>query len=643
MKEKKIFAFIAIIAFLFNNFNIAFAQEQPSPPVSGQDSPGKISLDIKGMDIVDVLKIISQRSGFNIVAGVNVRGRVTIFLKDVDIWDAFEIILASNDLAYEKKGDIITVMTARDYETLYGKKFYDKTKLEIIKLIYAKAVDISRTLNQIKSNIGKIVVDESSNTLIIMDVPENLLQMKNAIANIDLPTQTKVYTLSFAEAEKIKSEISELLTKGVGTMRIDGRTNTVIVTDLTDNIKKIDNLIEAFDAKTKEVLIESRIVEITLNDDYYFGIDWDGLFSGIHGALSMNFDGISGDIITPGTTTGGAFKVGSLTSDAYSAVLEALRHMGKTKTLSTPRILALNNQEAKILVGTKEAYVTSTVTQGESTTQTAEQVTFVDVGVKLYVTPTINKDGFITMKIRPEVSTVGSTLTTSQGNVIPIVDTSEAETSVMIKDGVTIVIGGLMKDKVEKHQRKFPLLGDIPLLGGLFRKTSKETLKKELVIFLTPHLITGESIMDSFPSVKYPDLPFENFMPEKSYINIKRKQKETTAKETKVTEEEGIVGNEQTVTVQNYFNSVRDRIFKELSEQQWPESEAKEKEKIHLCFVLSDEGFLKGEPQIFGTTDRDFKNILIRGVIDSEPFGAFPDKLKKKEQAFDILITYEDP
>ncbi|MFC1646068.1 type II secretion system protein GspD, partial [Candidatus Omnitrophota bacterium] len=146
----------------------------------------------------------------------------------------------------------------------------------------------------------------------------------------------------------------------------------------------------------------------------------------------------------------------------------------------------------------KEVYVSNTVVQGESTATTAEDVQFVDVGVKLYVTPTINKDGFIQMKIRPEVSSAPTSYTTSQGNEIPIVETSEAETSVIAKDGVTIVMGGLMKNEKTKNVYKIPLFGEIPFLGAFFRRTEESLTKTELVIFLTPHIISGsEGVFDS--------------------------------------------------------------------------------------------------------------------------------------------------
>ena len=172
---------------------------------------------------------------------------------------------------------------------------------------------------------------------------------------------------------------------------------------------------------------------------------------------------------------------------------DALETVGETNILSAPRIMVVNNKEAKILVGSTEPYVTTTTTTPSAgPTTTAESVNFIDVGVKLYVTPTIHEDDFITMKIKPEVSSVTSNLTTSNNNTIPIVETSEAETTVNVKDGVTVIIGGLIKEETINTTKQIPFLGKIPVLGMIFRSTNNSTSKTEIVIFLTPRIVTGD-------------------------------------------------------------------------------------------------------------------------------------------------------
>ena len=144
-----------------------------SPLRTGQ----RISLDLKGVDILDVLKLLSQKSGLNFIAGRNVSGRVTIFVNDVDVWEAFELIIGANDLAYERRGDIVTVMMARDYELIYGEKFQERKQSLVVSLKYAKVAQVATVLNQIKSSVGRVVADEATNTLIVSDVPTQLEEM----------------------------------------------------------------------------------------------------------------------------------------------------------------------------------------------------------------------------------------------------------------------------------------------------------------------------------------------------------------------------------------------------------------------------------------------------------------------------------
>jgi type II secretory pathway component GspD/PulD (secretin) len=228
------------------------------------------------------------------------------------------------------------------------------------------------------------------------------------------------------------------------------------------------------------------------------GVDWDYWLEK-HFRVSAPFAGVSGETkLSIGTIDASVSGKGD-----YKAVIDALRTLGDTKILSSPRILAVNGQEARILVGSKEAYLTSATTQVGDSASTTETVNFVDVGIKLYVTPEISREGSITMKIRPEVSSsqyVNFGTSASPKN-IPIVTTSEAETTVVINDGTTIIIGGLRKDEKTETVRKIPLLGDIPLVGALARSKSSEVKATDLIILLTPHLVSGTEAVTDFSEV----------------------------------------------------------------------------------------------------------------------------------------------
>lgn len=607
----RIFKFlIAIFIFEFCILNSpSYTQETQKAPLT-QD---KISLDIKGMDIVDVLKMLSSRSGMNIIVGKNVTGKVSLFLKEVDIQDAFEIILLANDLAYEKSGDIINVMTQRDYELIYGGRYEDKKEVKIIPLKYAKAADLSRALLQIKTNIGKIIIDEGSNTLVLVDVAEKIKELEEFIKRADLPVQTEVFSLNYAQADKLSAKIQEMLTKGIGSIKIDERTNKVIVTDYPEKIREVSKIIAAFDEKTSQVLIDAQIIEIKPSDTFEMGVDWDYWIKN-HFKLSSS--------LPIGTT--GRLLVGTSAAPTsrgqYKAILDLLRTIGDTKILSSPRIMALNNQEAKILVGTKDAYITSATSQSGETAITSQSVNFVDVGIKLFVTPTINRDGFITMKIKPEVSSATRTSITSEGTVtqIPIVTTSEAETTVMIKDGLTIIIGGLQKEEKTREVKKVPILGDIPLLGIPFRSVSDELNKTELVILLTPHIISGENSFTDFSEIK----PKEGAVArmEKGEIILEKTVNSLTED-----------------SLYKYYNLITNKVMA-LALLDKP---ANEKGEIKLAFILAKNGYLIDAPYVSETNNENLTPFAVRAIKNASPFPPFPESLKKDKETFMVNLSYE--
>ena len=657
MRDKILLVIIVLSLFLFG---LIYAQGETQAPISKSTSPNKISLDIKGMDIVDVMKMLAQRAGLNIVIGKNVTGRVTLFLKDVDVADAFEITLLSNDLAYEKKGDIINVMTQRDYELLYGERYLDKKQAKNVQLKYAKAVDLSRALNQIKTNIGRIVVDEGSNTLVLIDTPDKLKEMEDFIKNTDLPIQTRVFSLSYAQADKLQAKLQEALTKGVGSIRIDERTNKIVVTDYPARLDEIAKIVSAFDEKTPQVLIDAQIIEIKPKDEFKMGVDWDyWLKKNMRLSASLPTSGAVNKL-SIGTAAAGALVA---KEGIYKGIVDLLRTIGETQILSSPRIAALNNQEAKILIGTKEVYVSQTTSQsGTGTEVTADQVNFVDVGIKLYVTPTINKDGFITMKIKPEVSSVKTTYKygTPQKE-IPVVETSEAETTVMIKDGVTIIIGGLKRDKRKKDVSKIPVIGDIPLVGFLFRNTSDSLEKSELVILLTPHILSGSDSYTDFSEIKPKDgavakmdkgnivtekvgETFEKESPREEFVKKESVKKEPIKKESVKREpikKESVKESEKKESLTEsgfeYYKLVTDKV-RSLALFNYPKGA---KGEVGLVFTLAKDGSLVDEPYVSEADNSVLIPFALKAIKSASPFLPFPASLKKEKETFKISLSYE--
>ena len=464
---------------------------QPQAQFSGisSTSPNKISLDIKGMDIVDVLKMLASKTNMNLAIDKNVTGRVTVFLKDVHPQEALEMILVSNGLVPDKQGEITRIMTEQVYEQLYGYQYSDTREKLRIKLKYARPQDVAVVLNQFKSHIGRIVADEASGAVILFDTKKNNEEMSKMIEEMDMPLETGFFEVNYAKGEKIVEMLQDMITKGVGSVKWDSRSSQLMVTDYPLKLQKIREAILAFDERTKEISLEAKIVQVALNDQTSLGVDWEYVLNKKMDVKSMFVDSLI-------TTTGNKWTIGKSNPqhhNDYSAIIVALQSVGKTKVLSSPTLTVVNNEEASILVGSKQVYVTTTAVQGQTSTQTAEAVNFVDVGVKLHVTPAITHDGFISLKIKPEVSSATQSYTTSTGNKIPIVETSEAATTVLIENGQTIMIGGLMKDEKISNQNGIPWISKVPLIGFFFRNTADSRNKTELAIFLTCKILDLKS------------------------------------------------------------------------------------------------------------------------------------------------------
>lgn len=398
---------------------------------TGPEAPTRLSLDINGMELVDALKMFGDKVGENLVIDKNVSGRVTVFLKDVASDKALDMILASNGCVSVREEGITRVMTAENYEKSFGVRPDDPV------------------------HSGRVTL------------------------------RTKVFSLNYAAAQNVAAALRDTLSPNVGSLQIDTRLNKLIITDTSEGIDKAGQMICAMDDRTREVVIDAKIVQVHLGDETSLGINWEYVLN-----KKVDVREMFGSMVTH---TGQVWTIGRLDPQDpgdYKAVIDALQTQGRIKILSSPRLTVVHNEAAKILVGSKQVYVTTSAVQSSTTTQTAEAVNFVDVGVKLFVTPMVSNDGFISLKVRPEVSSVVQTYKTAAGNAIPVVETSEAETTVLLRDGQTIVIAGLMKEEKTKVIHKVPWLGSMPLCGFLFRNTSDKALKTELVVFLTCRIVT---------------------------------------------------------------------------------------------------------------------------------------------------------
>lgn len=284
---------------------------------------------------------------------------------------------------------------------------------------------------------------------------------------------------------------------GEATFEIDPDTGKLIVIADDETNAYIQQIIDSLDKPVPQVLIKVLFLEVTHGNDLDLGLEASLRYGGKTVGIDTDGDGRPDeDVVQFEDTLETIFGVAAAADGAFWRVLRedfdmtihALAQVGKLEVLSRPSILARNNEQAVITLGQEVPFITnSRVTQDG---QIINTVTYEDVGIILDVTPHITSDGLVEMVVAPEISTIsGETVTVTEGISAPIIAKRAAQTTVVVPDGMTVVIGGLMEDNETELVRKVPLVGDLPWIGTLFRRTIKSKTKTELIIFLTPHVV----------------------------------------------------------------------------------------------------------------------------------------------------------
>ncbi len=417
--------------------SVTTGQPQASQPTEQPSDNATVSLDFRDADIKNVLQILAFKSGVNIVTGPEVTGNVTIQLKDVPWQQALEVVLQTYGYASDRKGNVITVTTIEDLK-------------------------------------------KRREDALILSQQEVL--------------ETKTFTLNFGKASEIIASI-EKVKSDRGTLNFDERTNTLIITDTPSRLALMAGVIKTLDRTTPQVLIEGKIVETQLSNSDKLGIDWTVkvTLSGAKRPVTYPFGNSTSDKFAPGSfgvPTSSLFTFGTLDASQFAAVLEMLRTRSDTNILSNPRITTLDNQPAQIVVGSQYPIPSYTYNENQAKLQVSGWE-YKDIGIIFNVTPHVNLAGFVTMDIEPRITEIQGYVTV-ESTSLPQLSNESAKTRVMVKSGETLVIGGLLKDKTVDTKKKVPFLGDIPIAGAFFTKKDNTIAKTDLLIFMTPHIITPE-------------------------------------------------------------------------------------------------------------------------------------------------------
>jgi type II secretory pathway component GspD/PulD (secretin) len=317
------------------------------------------------------------------------------------------------------------------------------------------------------------------------------------------PLLTKIVQLKYANPSNILASVQTTLTDKRSKVVADIRTSQLVILATEKEHEGIDSLIESLDTQTRQVLIEARLLETSMNPKTIKGIDWSGTFSAQKLAFGNNLqthnanDSVNNTLVDSplprmlfDTAKGFNPATAFLDADGVSAVLSFLNSSAEAKVLSAPRAVTLDNEMASISVTRASPIFKNTAgTQGSPG---GSEVTYTNLGVILNVTPRISANNYVNLKVVPEVSRVFDTVTKKVADTVneaDIYDIRKIDTHVMIPSGNTLVLGGLVQDDVREGNTKVPLLGDIPILGAAFRSDSKSRQKSNLLIFITPTII----------------------------------------------------------------------------------------------------------------------------------------------------------
>jgi type IV pilus assembly protein PilQ len=401
----------------------------------------------KDMRIQDALQFLAARYQKNIVPSSKVDGLVTVAnLYDVTFEQALDAILG-HSFKYDQEGDFIRIYTADEFKKLKEDK--ERMITKVFTLYYISAAEALKLIAPVLSGAGTI---QGSSP------PEKVM-----------PT-------------------GESISAGSGGGDAMALNDTIVILDYPENIAKAEKLLKELDTRPKQVLIEATILSATLNEEMALGVDWSTLNGvavdtirniGLGVADGAATSGFASGLQTTHITGTGGFSAG-VTSDHVAVLIRALEEVTDVTVLANPKILAVNKQLGQVYIGKKYGYQSQTTQTQTSTTQ---QVSFLETGTKLSFRPYIGNDGYIRMDIHPK---------DSDGSVsagLPTETSTEVATNIMVKDGQTIVIGGLFRDSVSTTRNQVPLLGDLPIIGAAFRSTVDKVKREEVIVMLTPHII----------------------------------------------------------------------------------------------------------------------------------------------------------
>lgn len=409
----------------------------PSPNPGEGD--GNLHINIQNEDLRDVLELLSKQSGLNILASKNVGGTVSAVLNNVSVDEALAAILKSTGFAARREENFVFVGTPQDFIEM--DQTSDRVGTRVYRPNYITAAELQQLIEP----------------LLTADVGKSSVTTAAAIGIGSDDTTVGGDSLSGGDA--------------------------VLVQDYEAVLNEIDQVLDELDKRPIQVAIDAMILSVKLGDKLQVGVNWqflrnkDTIRFGIGAPRTLPF----ADPTDPFTFTGG------LTFDfldsSLGSFLNFLETIGDTNVIASPHLMVLNKQRAEILIGAQLGYVSTTVTE----TSTTQSVEFLEVGAQLRLRPYVSTDGLIRMEVHPELST--GAVPVREGFTLPEKEVTQVTTNIMVRDGCTVIIGGLMREDLKTTTTQVPVMGNLPYVGFLFRQTTEDIEKREILVLITPHIV----------------------------------------------------------------------------------------------------------------------------------------------------------
>ena len=413
------------------------------------DVPGTISMNYHDAELPNVLRLLSKQNHINIVAGKDVTGKVTVSLQNVSLREALDNILKANGYDYMVEGNVVLVKKID--ANLPGEMV-----TKIFRLKYVDAKNVKKTLDHVKSKAGSIEVFDS-------------YFEKGQAAN-------QRQTLGRQNQQNVVASGSH--------------SSVLIVTDRPEIVAQIGQLISQLDVAAPQIMIESKLVEMAPLHEDKLGIDWDKTLNAslmwqqmLPGGKAMPYSAM---VDNPRS---GQWTLGHLTASQFGMVLDFLKEKTDAKLISNPRITTTDDKEAVISVGTTVPI--PQINRGVAGQGDIVTFNYKDVNIELRVTPHVSEKNEIVMLVNPVIEEITGEVVVDV-NRAPITSKRAVHTTVTVRDGETVVIGGMIKDNTSVTTSKVWLLGDLPLIGAAFRHKHREKKQTDLMIFITPHIVKSE-------------------------------------------------------------------------------------------------------------------------------------------------------